>query len=177
MKRKENLNKCNNENGLRSIMIKYGKMIQWRLLLLMLFFNNTVFCQDYPIDLSLAKKYFNEAKTLSDKDNGKLWGVKLYGPILIVDPDSRFIVANEMDNEGKLEKEDELYIGYLSETDMIANTATQWGGKYWMMVMINALSENKLARTNLIMHELYHRIQDEGYRLYAGEHAGYQFRT
>ncbi len=37
----------------------------------------------------MAKQYFAEAKTISDKDNGALWTVPLCGPLLFVDPDTR----------------------------------------------------------------------------------------
>jgi len=36
-----------------------------------------------PIDLQLASQYFMEAQFISNGDNGRLWGARLYGPMLI----------------------------------------------------------------------------------------------
>ena len=37
---------------------------------------------DLPIDLERARQYFKEARSLSDRDKGRLWGTPLYGPLL-----------------------------------------------------------------------------------------------
>ena len=115
--------------------------------------------QDYTISLYKAHTYFLEAKELADLDNAKLWGVYMYGPMLFVDAETRFVVANEADDFGRLEKKGDVFIGQLKPEDMVANTSVQWSGKRWMMIMWNSLSEDKLKRTNLMMHELYHCIQ------------------
>ena len=117
--------------------------------------------QEYPIDLEKAHQYFMEAKELSAKDNGRLWGINLYGPMMFVDPQTRFIVTNEADSLGLLEQKGNVFVGYLKPEDGIANTATRWAGKFWMMIMWNSLSDDELERTNLMMHELYHCIQDK----------------
>ncbi|PKP35305.1 MAG: hypothetical protein CVU00_02970 [Bacteroidetes bacterium HGW-Bacteroidetes-17] len=122
---------------------------------------NQLVSQEYPIDLEKAYQYFMETKGLSDKDSGKLWGVKLYGSMMLVDPKTRFVVTNEADSLGLLEHKGNVFIGYLKPEDGIANTATRWAGKLWMMIMWNSLSEDKLRRTSLMMHELYHCIQDK----------------
>ena len=45
----------------------------------------------------------------------------LWGPILLIDKKTRFIAANEADNEGKLQKYGNLYIGYFfSEFNNVA---------------------------------------------------------
>jgi len=115
--------------------------------------------QEYPIDLEKAHQYFMEAKELADKDNSRLWGINMYGPMLFVDPSTRFVVTNEADLLGKLKKEKNVFIGKLSEQDGIANTSTEWAGKRWMMILWPSLSNNNLERTNLMMHELYHCVQ------------------
>ena len=55
-----------------------------------------------PIDLAEAKRCFEEARTASELDAGRLWGIEVYGPILLVDRASRFIVANQLDASGSL---------------------------------------------------------------------------
>ena len=115
--------------------------------------------QEYPIDLEKAQQYFMEAKKLSDADGSKLWGMQFYGPMMFVDPSTRFIVTNKADLQGILKAEGDVFIGYLKAEDGIANTATEWAGETWMMIMWGAMSEDVLKRTNLMMHELYHCIQ------------------
>lgn len=48
-----------------------------------------------PFDVAHAKVYFDEARALSDKDGGKLWGRPLYGALFFVDGQSRSVIANE----------------------------------------------------------------------------------
>lgn len=137
------------------------RKIWWISMILYTIGISQLIAQEYPIDLEKALQYFREAKELSDKDNGKLWGMKLYGPMLFVDPITRFVVTNETDTLGLLEQKGNVFIGYLKPEDGIANTSTEWAGKRWMMVMWPSLSGNYLERTNLMMHELYHCIQDK----------------
>ena len=114
--------------------------------------------QDYPIDLHKTAQYFKEIKAICDADNGKLWGDNLWAPILLIDKQTRFIVANQPDNEGLLEKEGDVYIGYFPEDKGIANSITDFGNESWMMVM-HPLPEDDYNRNQLCTHELYHRLQ------------------
>src|SRR4051794_32280100 len=41
-----------------------------------------------------AKKYFEEARALCERDGGTLWSKSLCGPILLVDAESRDAVAD-----------------------------------------------------------------------------------
>lgn len=115
-----------------------------------------------PINLSTAKSYFSELDSLCSVDNGKLWGVNLYGATMIVDPQSRFIVANQSDNNTSLKEKDGVFIGKLPLNFNISNTSFEWNGKKWTMVMWNALSAtDKYSRDQLLIHESWHRIQNE----------------
>jgi hypothetical protein len=38
-----------------------------------------------PVDPQRAAMYFREAKELCDRDNGRLWGVSLCGPMVFAD--------------------------------------------------------------------------------------------
>lgn len=114
------------------------------------------------IDLKLAKSYFTELDSLCNADNGKLWGINLYGPTMMVDPQSRLIVANQPDNDNKLIEKNGLFIGYLPEKYNIANTSFDWSGKKWTMAMWNALPSNDAYQRNqLLIHESWHRVQNE----------------
>lgn len=114
------------------------------------------------IDYALAKSYFIEMDSLCSVDNGKLWGINLYGPTMLVIPESRTIIANQPDNEGKLSEQEGVFIGKLPQNINIANTSIYWSGKNWVMVMWNTISLNDpYSRNKLLIHESWHRIQGE----------------
>jgi hypothetical protein len=116
--------------------------------------------QNAGIDLAKARQYFAEAKALCEKDDGKLWGVSLCGPMIFADPASRMIAANQADAEGRLAANESIFTGRLPDSANMANTATTWAGVKWTMVMW-PLPEDTLVRARLMMHELFHRIQDD----------------
>ncbi len=55
--------------------------------------------QEATIDPADAAHSFREAKVLSDKDAGRPRGLGLYGPTLLVGPDTRSVVANQDSRE------------------------------------------------------------------------------
>lgn len=110
------------------------------------------------IDTEKAREAFAEAKALSIRDGGRLWGKPLYGPMLFVLPSTHEVVANEADPEGKLHAEGDVYVGTLPKEIILGNTATEWERKRWTMVLW-PLPEYKATRDRLLMHELFHRIQ------------------
>ncbi|MEY2520893.1 MAG: hypothetical protein QOF24_2652 [Verrucomicrobiota bacterium] len=112
------------------------------------------------IDLGLAAHHFAEARQLCDRDGGKLWGHLLFGPILLVDPASRQVVASAPDREAQLTGSGEVFIGKLPANIMIANTAIDWAGVKWTMMLL-PLPRDALRRRILLAHELWHRVQDE----------------
>jgi len=81
--------------------------------------------------------------------------------MLFADPQTRTVVANQADKEGKLHKEAGLWVGSLPQQVGIANTATDWAGVKWTMVMWGALGGPQALRDLLMMHECWHRIQAE----------------
>jgi len=119
-----------------------------------------VAAQTPAIDPAKARQYFAEAKALSDRDNGALWKVQLCGPLLFVDPDTRYAVANQADAEGKLKPLDGVFAGTAPEELGVANTALKWAGVEWTMVMW-PLPQYKQPRLRLVMHECFHRVQSQ----------------
>ncbi|HEY2829245.1 MAG TPA: hypothetical protein VGJ88_03950, partial [Thermoanaerobaculia bacterium] len=114
-----------------------------------------------PIPIDAARRTFEDVRIASDEDGGRLWGRPLYGPILLVDPQTRYTVANQQDASGILKPAgDALFAGPLPNDVVIANTATGWAGTHWTMVMWGAVSPVSVARRRLILHECFHRIQD-----------------
>ena len=104
--------------------------------------------------------YFQEAKALCERDAGKLWGKSLCGPILLADPESRTVFANEGDREHQLEARGGLFVGKLPASVNIANTATEWAGTKWTMLGL-PLPADAERRAALLVHELWHRVQDQ----------------
>ena len=112
-----------------------------------------------PIPIDSAKAVFAQATALCSADHGRLWGVSLCGPIMFVDAPSRTIVANEPDDKGALAPRDGAFVGVMPADQNIANTAVEWSGRKWTQ-MLWPLPNDERVRATLIMHELFHRIQD-----------------
>jgi hypothetical protein len=120
--------------------------------------------QTGAIDVAVARSYFKELRDLGALDAGKLWGRRVSGPMMLVDPEARVIVANEPDAKGLLRNENGVWIGKLPPETNAANTSVDFGGRRWSMV-VWPVSDNRYARGRLLMHESFHRIQDSlGFR-------------
>jgi hypothetical protein len=116
--------------------------------------------EESVIDLELARQYFNEAREIGAQDGGDLWGKPLSGPLLLVDSETRFVVANQADTEGLLKSQDEVWIGVLPVEEGIANTSYSWAGVRWTRLMW-PLPTDRDHRRALMAHEMWHRIQDD----------------
>jgi hypothetical protein len=112
------------------------------------------------VDPQLASTYFHEASEICARDGGKLWGISLCGPMLFVAPATREVVADQADLEAGLTKNGDVFVGHLPTSTNIANTALDWAGVRWTMI-IWPLPTDKALRDQLMMHELFHRIQDK----------------
>lgn len=112
------------------------------------------------IDTKLAAQYFRQLKQTSDREGGKTWGVALYGPLMFVDARSGNVVANQADLEHKLVAQDGVFVGTLPREMNAANTAFDWAGVHWTMVMW-PVSEFRQARERLLLHECFHRLQKQ----------------
>jgi hypothetical protein len=91
---------------------------------------------------------FDELRAMCVRDAGRMWGVSICGPTMIVDRQTRAVVANEA-APATLPKE----IG-------IANTAVDWNGKRWTMI-VGPLPEDAFARKALLAHESFHNVQQK----------------
>ncbi len=127
-------------------------------LLVMLVFVTCAAAQSPGIDTKLAAQYFQQLKQTSDRDGNKMWGLSLYGPILFVDPRTGNVVANQADLEHKLAAHDGVFVGKLPSQINPANTATDWAGVHWTMVMW-PVGELRQPRERLLLHECFHRLQ------------------
>lgn len=140
--------------------MKNIRVVSLTLLMLASPLQSRALAQSSPIDTALASQYFDEAQALCSRDNGRLWGVSLCGPTLLVDRLTRAVVTNQADREGILTRQDAVFVGQLAGKVNIANTAVDWAGIKWTMLVF-PLPEDKYRRANLMAHELWHRVQKD----------------
>ena len=111
------------------------------------------------IDPQLAAKYFEQLEQTSARDRNELWGKSIYGPIFFVDRKTREVVANQGDAEGQLKPLGGVFVGSFPKDKNVANSAIDWAGVHWTMVMW-PVPEWRQARERLLLHECFHRIQE-----------------
>jgi len=122
-------------------------------------------------DPAIAAYVFQQAREICQADAGQLWGRSLCGPIMIVDPRDRGMVANQADAEGVLSPTGEVHAGTLPAGVMVANTAIDWAGERWTQLMWPVSADPDMLRA-MVVHELFHRIQPElGLRVPEGDNA------
>ena len=97
---------------------------------------------------------------LAERCTQDLWPVDLCGPTLLVNPESRQVLANAADRQGLLSRKGKFYRGQLPDSVRLANTALEWAGVRWSMVLL-PLPLDRRKRLGLILHEAFHRIQPQ----------------
>ena len=129
-------------------------------LVLILCVSSTSCTQSNSKPMEKAAPCFENLKKVSDADDGKLWGKALYGPMMFVDVQTRNLVANQQNKENSLEQKGDLFFGQLPEDIIIANTAINYCGEIWTCVIWDG-DRDLLTNTHLLIHESWHRIQEE----------------
>ena len=81
-----------------------------------------------------ASRCLKDVEEICKRDNGKLWGKNLYGPIMFVERVTRRIVANQPDNEGILKSKDGVYTGIYPKELVLSNAPVKFGGTQFAMV-------------------------------------------
>ena len=102
------------------------------------------------IDPAVAGRAFHELEVMCGADRAALWGRSLCGPTLFVDPRTRTVVAK---------KDGRITTATLPESIGVANTAVEWNGERWTMVLW-PLPDDAIERRRLLAHESFHRIQE-----------------
>ena len=120
-----------------------------------------------------AAPIFREGREFALKDHSTLWGMSLEGPMLLVDPQSREVLASGPDREGRLKASEGLWSGMLPKELNVANTAMEWAGVRWTMLVWPLGTDDAKERGVLLMHELYHRIQPELHLFATGPDCGH----
>jgi hypothetical protein len=103
------------------------------------------------VNPQLAKRYFEEVKSLCERDGGRLWGVSLCGPMVIVDQATGTRATSQPEPDGPPPR----FPGQ-------ADGPVSWGGLRWFAWPLWMLPENDAdVRQQNMLHGLFHRIQPE----------------
>lgn len=114
------------------------------------------------VDPQLARRYFDEAKKLYDRDAGRLCGVSLWGPLVIFDPATGTRATSHPEPPGPTPR-----------FPSVADGPVTWGGQVWFAAPLYMIPEKDAAlRQQLLLHALFHRIQAE-HNLFAGTSDGF----
>ena len=120
-------------------------------------------CQGKVKDIYLtpekAIQYFNKIEAACNKDNGRLWGKNLYGPLMFVDRETRKIVANLPDKGGILKEKDGIYTGLYPKELIINNIAINFGGTLFALSPL-PFEEDEFRIVSRGLHSLFHRFQE-----------------
>src|SRR5262252_7262772 len=99
----------------------------------------------------LARRYFEEATKLCERDAGRLWGASLCGPMVVVDQATGTRATSQPEPEGPPPRFQGLVDGPVS-----------WGGLRWFSFPLYMLPANDDdTRQQVMLHGLFHRIQPE----------------
>jgi hypothetical protein len=107
-----------------------------------------------------ASQYFKSIEEICNRDNGKLWGKNLYGPVMYVDRASRRIIANQPDNEGLLKGKDNIFTGIYPKELLVRNAPVKFGGTLFSMAPL-PLEEDEYRLKTRAIRSLFHRFQND----------------
>lgn len=122
-----------------------------------------VYSQINTIPIDTIEQYFNEVQKICNKDNGKLWGINLWSPIMVTDRNSRCFAANQNDSAKTFKFDGKYYTGQVPESFIASYTAGNYGGVVWTMIAFplpQNMKENQREREMLFIHEMFHRFQN-----------------
>ncbi len=126
--------------------------------------------QSYPTPEQAFAAFFEEVRA-AESEHFNLWDRDMYGPILVVNPQTREVYSNFPDAGGALVRRGDIYEGRLPEEININNTIVHWNGREWAMVML-PLPNYRKARISLFAHELFHVVQPSlGFRGYSPDNS------
>lgn len=106
-----------------------------------------------------AKMYFKKIEDICNKDNGRLWGKNLHGPIMFVDRSTRKITASQPDDSGILKEKEGIYTGFYPRELIINNIAITFGGTLFALSPLPG-EEDEYRIVSRAIHSLFHRYQE-----------------
>lgn len=111
-----------------------------------------------------ASSYIREIQDICYRDNGKLWGKNLYGPIMFVERSSRRIIANMPDKQGILKLKDDVYTGIFPKELILTDGPVVFGDTKFAMVPLPP-DEDRYRINTRALHALCHLHQESlGYK-------------
>lgn len=118
-----------------------------------------------PDQISLIETvriWFSDIEEISETPGLNPWPIDIYGRLMFVDSESRFVVANQQNKHNSFDQYDDVFVGFLDHIYGIANTSKIVYDEMWTMVDIKYVSDKTPYERNwIIAHESFHRIQDE----------------
>ena len=104
------------------------------------------------VDQQRAEAYFKEAAAICQRDGGRLWGVSLCGPMVIADARTGTIATSQPPPAADRPR-----------TFGFGNAPVEWGGSRWVALVwdFTASLPDASTRGELMLHELFHRIQPQ----------------
>lgn len=101
------------------------------------------------VDQQRSSEYFKEAQAICERDNGRLWGVSICGPMVIFDLQTKTIATSKSE-PGETRPR---LLG-------LVNAPIQWGGETWGSYIWNDVATRSARdRKELLIHELFHGVQ------------------
>ena len=106
---------------------------------------------DAQVQPQLARQWFAEATKLCERDAGRLWGVSLCGPMVIVDQATGTRATSQPEPPGPVPRLPGFVDGPVS-----------WGGLRWFSWPLYMLADKPAdERQQVLLHGLFHRIQGD----------------
>jgi hypothetical protein len=106
-----------------------------------------------------ASVYFKKIEAACNRDNGKLWGKNLFGPIMFIDRNSRKIFSNFPDEEGLLKEKEGIYTGTYPKELIVNNNPVYFGGTLFAMAPL-PVEEDEFRFISRAIHGLFHYFQE-----------------
>lgn len=105
-----------------------------------------------------AAEYFIKIDSICQGEKASLWGMNIYGPLMMIDPDTREIYANFQDADGILKPKDGIFVGTYPKEKVIRNFAVTFGGTLFGMTQLRA-KEDEYEILSRAVHGLFHCCQ------------------
>jgi hypothetical protein len=122
-----------------------------RHLLLLLYLCVFVVPAQAQVNQEQARGYFKEAAELCEREGGRLWGVSLCGPMVFADAATGTIATNQDAPAAPRPPA----LGFV-------NAPINWGGTQWAAYVWSMMpADDPQGRRSLLLHELFHRVQQQ----------------
>lgn len=105
-----------------------------------------------------AAEYFEKVEQICNTERADLWGINLYGPLMMIDRVSREVYANVQDAEGLLKPKDGIFVGTFPKELIIGTIPVEYGGTLFAMATLRSDEDEYRIKTRCV-HALFHCAQ------------------